>query len=256
MRRLRTYLFYLLWALVTLVWGGAILAMIVLPFRWRHRLATGWGDTTVWLLRAICGVRWAIHGRENVPDCPVVLVTNHQSPWETVFMPLILRDQVWVLKKELMRIPFFGWAMRLLGVIAIDRGKRRQSMARVIEQGSARIERGFSVVMFPEGHRFAPHAPLKFKHGAARLACALGVPMLPVAHNAGQFWPRRGPMRAGEIQVWIGNPIPATGKPVREINAQAESWIREMRDDIVAEEERRRVQARTSSDRGKDKAEK
>ena len=244
MRSIRTCAFYLLWALATFVWGILIMAMIVLPFRWRHRLATGWGDTTVWLLRWVCGVKWKIHGRENVPDRPVILVTNHQSPWETVFMPLVLRTQVWVLKKELLRIPFFGWTMRLLGAIAIDRGKRRQSIEQVIEQGSARVARGFSVVMFPEGHRFLPHAPLKFKHGAARLAIALGVPMLPVAHNAGQFWPRKGPMCAGEVQVCIGEPILAAGKSVKEINGQVESWIRKRRDRLVAEEEARREAAR------------
>lgn len=244
MIRLRTYLFYALWALVTLFWGLLIMVMIVLPFRWRHRLATGWGDTTVWLLRLVCGVKWKLHGQENVPDCPVVLVINHQSPWETVFIPRVLRDQVWVLKKELMWIPFFGWAMRLLGAIAIDRGKRRQSMKRVIEQGSIRIGRGFSVVMFPEGHRFSPHAPLKFKRGAARLAKALEVPMIPVAHNAGQFWPRSGPIHAGEIQVFIGKPIITLDRSIEKINQQAESWTRTIRDRIVAEEERRHLQAR------------
>lgn len=240
MMKLRTVLFYLAWAVATGFWACFIIIMVVLPFRWRHRIATGWGDTTVWLLRLICGVKWHVTGREHLPNYPVVFAVTHQSTWETVFGPLLYRDQVWVLKRELLWIPFFGWAMALLYPIAINRRQRKQAMQQVIEQGRQRIARGFSVVMFPEGHRFPPDSPLVFKHGAARLAESLQVPIVPIAHNAGQFWPRRGWMHSGTVQVEIGAPISPQDKSVNELTQEIEDWVRERRDKIVQAEKQRR----------------
>lgn len=240
MMKLRTVLFYVAWALATLFWACFIMVMVVLPFRWRHRIATGWGDTTVWLLRLICGVKWQVVGQENLPREPAVFAFNHQSTWETVFAPLIHRNQVWVLKRELLWIPFFGWAMALLRPIAINRSRRKQAMQQVIEQGRERINMGFSVVMFPEGHRFPPDAPLVFKHGAARLVEDLQVPIVPIAHNAGQFWPRRGWMHAGTVQVVIGTPIYPQGVAVHELSQMMEDWVREQRDGLVRAEKQRR----------------
>ncbi|SUO93088.1 lysophospholipid acyltransferase family protein [Suttonella ornithocola] len=239
-RIFRTLSFYLLWTVATLFWALLIIAMIILPYRIRHRISTGWGDTTVWLLRLAGGVKWQVHGLENLPNQPCVLALNHQSTWETVFGPLIRRDQVWVLKRELLWIPFFGWAMALLRPIAINRNNRKQAMQQVIEQGHQRISNGFSVVMFPEGHRFSPDAPLHFKQGAARLAESLSIPIVPIAHNAGQFWPRRGWIHSGTIQVIIGKPLYVPQGKVAEVNTTIEAWVRETRDKIVAQENQQR----------------
>lgn len=244
MMRIRTYLFYVLWVLATLCWACFIILMVVLPYRWRHRIATGWGDTTVWLARWICGIKWEVHGRENLGKDAAIAMVSHQSTWETVFMPLLVRDQVWVLKKELVRLPIYGWAMALLRPIAIDRSKRKKAMEQVIEQGRQRIDYGFWVVMFPEGTRSAAETPKPFKHGAARLAEALNVPVIPVAHNAGLFWPRRGTMHPGTVQVHIGQAIDTTGLSMLEINDLAEKWITEVRGQCVEAELARRKNER------------
>lgn len=237
---LRSILFYLSWMLATGIWAILIILMIILPYRLRHRIATGWGDTTVWLLRFICGIRWQVEGAENLPAVPAIFAMNHQSTWETVFGPLLCRDQVWVLKRELLWIPFFGWAMALLRPIAINRSKRKQAMQQIIEQGQKRINDGFSIVMFPEGHRFPPDAPILFKHGATRLAESLNIPIVPIAHNAGQFWPRRGWMHPGTIHVIIGPPIYPNGEDTAALNQRAEDWVRGQRDRIVQAEKQRR----------------
>lgn len=239
-RFLRTVVFYFLWTLSIGFWGVFIMLMVVLPFRLRHRIATGWGDTSVWLLRLICGVKWEVQGKENLPNEAVVFAVNHQSTWETVFGPMLCRDQVWVLKRELMWLPIFGWAMALLKPIAIDRNQRKHAMEQIIEQGEKRFAIGFSVVMFPEGHRFEPDAPLNYKLGAARLACASNRLLVPIVHNAGQFWPRRGLIHSGTIQVRIGKPFDPNGRKPNELNDSLQAWARATRDELIAAENARR----------------
>lgn len=158
------------------------------------------------------------------------------------WLPLGLRvlRQVWVLKKELMMLPFFGWALAVLRPVPIDRKQKRRAMQQVIAEGRQRIESGYSVILFPEGTRAPADAPLPFKLGAARLAAALGVPAVPVAHNAGQFWPKCGLMHPGTVHVVVGDPIDPHGKTPAEINAIAETWINDTRARLVAAEKTRR----------------
>ena len=181
---LRSWLFKILFVPVTVLWTIFIMCLIVLPFPLRLRLAFGWGYSTIWLARLLCGIKWQIHGLEKMPPGACVLMVNHQSTWETAFLPKLKMRQVWVLKKELMWLPFFGWALAVLKPIPIDRKQKRQAMQKVIEEGRKRIEAGYSVILFPEGTRAPYDAPLPFKAGAARLAAALGVPAVPVAHNS------------------------------------------------------------------------
>lgn len=245
LRKIRTIVFYIAWGLATGLWSFLILAMIVLPYRLRLRLATGWADTSHFLLRWIAGIHWQVHGRENLPTQPVILAANHQSTWETLFLPLLWRDQIWVLKRELLRIPIFGWAMAVLRPIAIDRSRRKQAMQQVVEQGAEKITQGLCVVMFPEGHRFEAEAPLQFKAGAARLAHSLQVPIIPIAHNAGQFWPRRGWMHEGIVQVYIGKMLhPADFDSIQALNQALEDWVRERRDEAVQAEKALREKKR------------
>lgn len=238
---LRTILFKIAFIIFTLLWAIAIIAMKVLPYRVRHRLATGWGDTVVWLARLICGIRWQVHGIEHLPKRAAVMAVNHQSTWETVFTPLLVRDQVWVLKKELIRIPFFGWAMGSLRPIAIDRKKRKAAMQQVIEQGRQRLANGFWVVMYPEGTRSDAHHPRPFKTGAVKLASELGALIVPIAHNAGQFWPKRGRMHPGIVQVIIGEPVSTVGKTIEELNRSIEQWAHHTVAKLVAAEDQRRA---------------
>ena len=155
----------------TVLWSAFIVCLIVLPFPLRLRLAFGWGYTTIWLARLIVGIKWQIHGLDKMPQGACVLMVNHQSTWETAFLPNLKLRQVWVLKKELMMLPFFGWALAVLRPVPIDRKQKRQAMQKVIEEGRQRIESGYSVILFPEGTRAPADSPLPFKLGAARLAC-------------------------------------------------------------------------------------
>lgn len=237
---LRTALFKVAFVVFTLLWAILIILMLVLPYRVRHRLATGWGDTVVWLARLICGIRWQVRGMEHLPAEPSVMVLNHQSTWETVFTPLLVRDQVWVLKKELMQIPFFGWAMGSLRPIAIDRKKRKAAMAQVIDQGRQRLASGFWVVLYPEGTRSTPHHPQPFKTGAVKLAKELDILIVPIAHNAGQFWPKRGLMHSGTVQVVIGEPFATAGRSVEELNTEIEQWVHSTVAILEQQEDQRR----------------
>ena len=230
---LRTWIFKILFVPVTVLWTMFIVCLIVLPFPLRLRLAFGCGYSTIWLARLICGIKWQIHGLEKMPPGACVLMVNHQSTWETAFLPKLKMRQVWVLKRELMWLPFFGWALAVLHPIPINRKNKRRAMQKVIEEGRQRIGAGYSVILFPEGTRAPFDAPLPFQAGAARLAA-------PVAHNAGQFWPKRGLMHPGTVQVVVGEPINTAGKTVAEINRAAEQWVNETRARLVAEERARR----------------
>ena len=167
---LRTWIFKILFVPVTVLWTMFIVCLIVLPFPLRLRLAFGWGYSTIWLARLICGIKWQIHGLEKMPPGACVLMVNHQSTWETAFLPKLKMRQVWVLKRELMWLPFFGWALAVLHPIPINRKNKRQAMQKVIEEGRQRIGAGYSVILFPEGTRAPFDAPLPFQAGAARLA--------------------------------------------------------------------------------------
>lgn len=240
MMMLRSFIFKVAFMLATFIWSSLILIMLILPFKWRHYIGTFWADTTVWLARLICGVRWEVHGQENIPDTPCILVVNHQSNWETFFTTLLQRKQVWLLKKELVKMPYVGWAMNAMGPVAIDRKQGREALKMLMEEGKRRLDSGYSLVIYPEGTRSPVDDPQPFKVGAGRLAQTVGVPVIPIAHNAGQFWPRKGRMHSGTVQVVVGEPIDTEGKLGKEINALAEAWISAERARIVNEEKVRR----------------
>ena len=146
---LRTWIFKILFVPVTVLWTMFIVCLIVLPFPLRLRLAFGWGYSTIWLARLVCGIKWQIHGLEKMPPGACVLMVNHQSTWETAFLPKLKMRQVWVLKRELMWLPFFGWALAVLHPIPINRKNKRRAMQKVIEEGRQRIGAGYSVILFP-----------------------------------------------------------------------------------------------------------
>ncbi len=231
--KIRTIIFYFFWSILTISWSFVMIFLIFIPSRHRYPIASRWADMTLWLCRVICGVKWELHGQENLLSEPVVLISNHQSTLETLFLPILVRHQVWVMKRELLWIPFFGWGLAVMRPIAINRNRRKKAMQQVIEQGSKRVQEGLSVIIFPEGHRHKPDAPIVFKLGAARLASSLNVPILPVAHNAGLLWPRGGWIRAGTVDVHVGKSISPEGMSVDEINAQAEKWVSNKRDELL-----------------------
>jgi 1-acyl-sn-glycerol-3-phosphate acyltransferase len=209
----------------------APLALLSAPFPplRRYRFISLWSRFHIWLLGGLCGLRYRVEGREHLPRATTAIVlAKHQSSWETLALQLIAPPQVWVLKRELLWIPLFGWALALLQPIAIDRGAGRRAVQQVIEQGRDRLDTGRWVVVFPEGTRVAPGRQRRFGIGGAALAAATGHPVVPVAHDAGHYWPRRGFLkRSGTIRVVIGPAIDSRGRSADEINRLAETWIRD-----------------------------
>ena len=217
----------------------ALLSLLTWPFPplVRYRFISQWARFHIWLLGALCGLRYRVEGREHLPrDQTAVVLAKHQSSWETLAFQQIFPPQVWVLKRELLWVPFFGWGLAMLDPIAIDRGAGRKAVQQIIEQGRQRLESGRWVVVFPEGTRIAAGQRRRFGIGGAALAAGTGHPVVPVAHNAGHFWPRRGFLKkTGAIHVVIGPVIDSHGKTAEQINQLAETWINQTMARLEAE---------------------
>lgn len=224
----RSILFSALFFANTFVHGCAIL--LVAPWFSELRLARlgqSWAASSLWLLNVLCGTRYQVAGREHLPAGPAVVLCNHQSAWETLALRVILPPrQAWVLKRELLRIPVFGWALARYRPIAIDRRAGRQAIKQLLREGQEHLRAGRWVVIFPQGTRVAPGEWRPFNLGGAKLAESAGVPVVPIAHNAGVFWARRAWLkRPGTIQVVIGAPLEPAGHTAAELNATAQAWI-------------------------------
>lgn len=223
---LRSSLFALALLLLTPPYAGIALATAPLPRLVRYRVISGWSALMLWLLRTLCGVHWKVEGRENLPQRPAIILSKHQSAWETLAFQHIFPPQVHVLKRELLWIPFFGWGLALMSPIAIDRARGIAALRQIARKGRERLEQGFWVVVFPEGTRVAPREKRKYQLGGAWLAAHARAPVVPVAHNAGSCWPRNSFLKfPGEVTVRIGPAIESAGRDPQAINAQAEAWI-------------------------------
>ena len=206
----------------------AIPGMLVLPlpFPIRYGYFRRWASVMIWLLGVVCGLKHEIKGHENIPQGAGIIFSKHQSAWETLALQQIFPPQVWVLKRELFWIPVFGWVLILLGSVGIDRKSGRKAVRQIVKQGTYRLKQGRWIVIFPEGTRVAPGVRKRYGIGGAVLAEHSGFPVVPVAHNAGEFWPRRGLLKKpGTIKVVIGEPIETKGRSAEEINKLAEEWI-------------------------------
>ncbi len=212
--------------LTAIVFTPFALLAYPLPPVTRSRFVANWARFVIWWLRVTCGLTHAVRGQEHLPDRPSVILSAHQSAWETIAFQVIFPAQAWVLKRELLWIPLFGWGLAATQPIAIDRRRGLRALETVISAGRQRLREGRWVVVFPEGTRLAPGERRRFNAGGATLAVRAGVPVVPVAHNAGQFWPRRGWLkRQGVIDVVIGRPIQTVGRRPKAVNAEAENWI-------------------------------
>ncbi len=224
----RSLLFFLLLLLNTILFAIPVFSIgMVVPFRTRCKMANAWGQTALWLLEKTCGLKHEINGWENLPEHSAIIMSKHQSAWETIAMRgLFPTEQAWILKRELMWIPLFGWALAAVGSISIDRSSGRAAMRQVISKGTEKLKKGRLVMIFPEGTRVAPGERKRYGLGGAILAEQSGYPIIPVAHNAGVFWRRRGVKKhPGTIQMVIGEPIDPKGKSANEIIAEVEEWI-------------------------------
>jgi 1-acyl-sn-glycerol-3-phosphate acyltransferase len=223
---LRSFIFALGMWIFTPLYTLVILLSFPCKPHTRYRVIRQWSRIMLAWLRLTCGLTYRVVGQENIPPGPAVILAKHQSAWETLALQSIFPPQVWVLKRELLRLPFFGWALALSSPIAIDRGTARQALKQLLDQGKERLAQGFCVVIFPEGTRMAPGTRGKYKVGGAWLATNAGAPAVPVAHNAGEFWARNAFLkRAGVITVSIGKPIYPDGIKADELNTRVEDWI-------------------------------
>lgn len=197
-----------------------------LPFAARYRFISQWARFNIWWLAKTCRLTYRVEGSENIPPHNAVILCKHQSTWETLALQLVFPPQIWLLKRELLWVPFFGWGLAMLEPIAIDRKAGRQAMRQLLNQGKQRLEDGRWVVIYPEGTRMAPGQKGNYAPGGAMLAAHCGYPVVPVAHNAGYYWPRRGFIkRPGVIRLVIGPVIDSQGKSASALNAEAEQWI-------------------------------
>lgn len=223
---LRSLLFYSGLAIVTILYTFLIVLLFLAPFEWRYRFILTWAPLMLRWLSFTCGLNFQVTGQENIPNEPCVVMSKHQSAWETIGLQVIFPRLVWVLKRELLWIPFFGWSLACTRPIAIDRKAGRKALMQVIEQGIKRLQEGFHVVIFPEGTRVAPNERKRYGLGGANLAIQANRLVIPVAHNAGLFWRRNEfAKRAGTVQIIIGEPIDSRGKTAQELTDLVEQWI-------------------------------
>jgi 1-acyl-sn-glycerol-3-phosphate acyltransferase len=223
---LRSSLFALFQAIITPVF--ALLALFVMPFpaAARYRFITTWSRLTLAGAEKILGIRYRVLGAEKLPPPPYIVLAKHQSAWETLAFQVIFPRQVWVVKRELLWIPFFGWGLAMLAPIAIDRASGPRALNQLLEQGRERLARRYCIVIFPEGTRIAPGSRGKYQVGGAWLAVKTGTPVVPVAHNAGELWRRRAFIkRPGLVTVSIGAAIDSRQFAPDELIRRVEDWI-------------------------------
>jgi len=206
----------------------SLIAFLSFPFsaHVRYRLITGYNHTVIGLARWVLGIRYVVEGREHLPSQPAIILAKHQSAWETVAFLFLFPPVSPVIKQELLMVPFFGWAFRMLSPIAIDRGAGREALKQIVKQGKDKLAQGFWVLVFPEGTRVAPGEKGRYGIGGSWLAAETGAPIVPVAHNAGEVWPKNAFIkRPGTITVRIGPVIDSTGKSAAELTRTVEAWI-------------------------------
>jgi 1-acyl-sn-glycerol-3-phosphate acyltransferase len=203
-----------------------VTACLFLPFPKRFILARVWGSVILWVLKWTCRLDYRVEGAGNLPPGSHVALWKHSSSWETIAMAVVFPRQVWVLKRELLWIPVVGWGIRQLHAIAIDRKSGHSAVRQVVEQGKQRLAEGDWVMIFPEGTRTPAGQFRKYGVSGALLASESGCLIVPVAHDAGTYWARRGLLKkAGTVRVVIGPPIVAANRDPREINQEARAWI-------------------------------
>ena len=222
-------------ALVVVTVPYAFLSVLTFPLArmTRFRVISGWSKIMLAVARIVCRLDYRVEGRENLPAQPGVILSKHQSAWETLAFQAVFPPQVHVLKRELLWLPFFGWGLAMMSPIAIDRSKGRTALRQLARLGKERILQGFWVVIFPEGTRVEPGIRRKYQPGGAWLAVQAGAPVIPVALNAGLYWPKNAFLkRPGTITMRIGPAIATEGRNPADVNAEAERWIEAQQEEL------------------------
>lgn len=222
---LRSSLFLIASQIVLIFVVLLLLLIFYSPFKYRYKIGSLWGKFNTWWLGVVCGIRLKVIGQENIPKKPCVIVSNHQSTWETFAFQKIFPQQTWVLKKELLWIPIFGWGLALLKPIIINRGKKLQALKKIVKQGVERIKEDIFVVIFPEGTR-QPYGKLgQYQKGGISIAKKGLCDIVPVYHNAGKLWPKGSFIKhAGTITVVVGKPINVKDKSTTTLIKEVKDW--------------------------------
>jgi 1-acyl-sn-glycerol-3-phosphate acyltransferase len=223
---LRSAAFLLVQVVATPVYS--VVALLTFPFSplTRYRIISSWSRLMMWSLERVCGVRYRVLGAENIPGEPFIVLAKHESAWETLAFQLVLPPQVWVIKRELLWIPFFGWGLAMLSPIAIDRRDGWRALRQTLDQGRERLASGFNIVIFPEGTRSAPGVSGRYQAGGAWLALQTGAPIVPIAHNAGDHWPRNSFLKyPGVVTISIGPVVRPADEKAPELARRIGEWI-------------------------------
>jgi 1-acyl-sn-glycerol-3-phosphate acyltransferase len=226
MQLIKSLLYTAFMMVSALLFGGFMTLCFWAPYRTQFAIARTWARMTFWVLDKLCGLKFTVEGRERIPAGNHIVMSNHTSAWETIAQFLIFPPQVWVLKRELLWIPLIGWGLKLLRPISINRGAGHRAVNQVIEQGTARLADGLWIIIFPEGTRVVAGETRKYGVSGALLATATGKLVVPLSHNAADFWVRRGILkRPGTIRVIIGEPIESANKDPRQLNDEVRQAI-------------------------------
>src|SRR5579871_5116 len=231
----RSLLYLAILILVTPPYWALVMLCAPLPRRARWHVIAGWARFATWLARVLLRIRYRVEGLEHIPAEPCVILSKHSSAWETIAFSSIFPAHVYVIKRELVWIPFLGWGLALFSPIAINRANRKQAMHRVTEIGAKRFSQGFSIMMFPEGTRVPVGQRGRYRQGGVTLARNLGAKVLPVAHNAGLVWPRNSLVKyPGCVTVRIGPAVDVSGAPPDVMMRDIENWIESQVEQLVA----------------------
>lgn len=223
---LRSLLFLIILLIVTPPYSLFVLLCLPLPHHIRRRSVVPWVNFAIWLVKHLLGIPYRLIGAENIPARSCVVLCKHQSAWETLILQEVFRNAVYVWKKEIKYLPFFGWALAAIPMIEVDRKAGKEALKQLVDQGRHRLENDYTVIIFPEGTRVPPAHHKRYKVGGAHLAVATGAPVVPVALNSGEFWGRNALFkRAGLATVSIGPAIDPAGLDETEIIRRVESWI-------------------------------
>jgi len=224
---LRTVIFYCVYvpSIITFSILGCTLGLFI-PYRPRQTFITTANAIVLWWLKLSCGIKVNVEGLDNIPNQAFVALSKHQSGWETFYLQRTLRPVSTILKKELLKVPFFGWGLAMTRPIAIDRSNPKQALREVLSQGKQRLEEGNNILLFPEGTRMDYGEIGNYSRSGASLAINSGAAILPIAHNAGSCWPaHRFIKQPGTIHVIIGKPIDSTGRKSKELTEEVKDWI-------------------------------
>ena len=231
---LRSLAFWIVFPVSMVIFANLLLFTVFLSLQTRWRLLQVWVNFILWWLKVTCKLTHEVQGSEHITPEAGIVFSKHQSTWETIALQQIFPVQVWVAKRELMWIPFFGWGLAMMKCIHIKRGSGRAAVKQLVTQGRARLNEGIWVIIFPEGTRIPAGQRGRYRIGGAVLAEQSGYPIVPVAHNAGEYWPRRSFIkRPGVIQVRIGAPIDPAGKTAQQLLTEASDWIEDRMAEIT-----------------------